>query len=135
MADFNTPRTPPRDYSKDPKEVGARNETHIHTDPNPPREKRSNNNMAYIIGGIVLALVLAFFIFGGLGGNSTAPTSTAPTGQTGTISDDPGTAPTGTSPTGTAPSGDTATDPAPAETAPQQPATDGDAGTTPAPLD
>ena len=128
MADYNTPPTtpptPPRNIGNEP---GARNETHIHTTPTTaPPEKRSNTALAFIVGGVVVGLVILYFLFDGFGSNNTAPTTSAPVDNSSSITVEPGTSTTETAP---------ASEPEPA---PQQPAATDDAGEAapePAPAD
>ena len=117
MADYPDTRTPPRDDGKPPV---APHETHIHTGPTPPPEKRSNSVLAFIVGGTVVGLVILYFIFDGFGGNGTTPTSSAPVENSTTINVAPEAAP--------------ADDAATAEPAPEQPATGADVEVEPAPV-
>jgi hypothetical protein len=69
---YNTdPRTDPRPLP------GAPHETHIHDNRVAP-VRQGGSGLYFIVGGVVVALVVLFLMFGGVLGNGSAPSSSAP---------------------------------------------------------
>lgn len=94
MAYNNDPRPDARPPGADPR---TPHQTNIHntTPVGPPAT--SGSSMAFIVGGVVVAIIVLFLLFGGIFGNSrsgSGVSTTAPAGgTTNTINVEPGAAP------------------------------------------
>lgn len=82
MADY----TDPRGYGAAPR---TPHETHVHYDRTPPRSGISS--LAFVVGGLLVAVLVLFFVFGGAETNPNAPTAPAPVGNNTSITIDPAT--------------------------------------------
>jgi len=77
MAYNSDPRTPTNPQ--------VPNQTHNHINA-PVRESRSSSTMAFIVGGVVVAVLVLYFVFSGMfGGNQSGISSQAPAGSSSTV--------------------------------------------------
>ncbi len=113
-------------YYNDPQKPGAKpatpgqpavHQTDVHVDRPVHRERSSSTSLAFIVGGVVVAVIVLYLIFGGMfGNNRTGVTGQSPVGSSNTINVAPAPATQGgTAPTQTAPAPGAATDVAPAQ--------------------
>jgi len=75
-------------YNSDPRTptgTSVPNQTHTHIN-TPARENRSSSTMAFIVGGVVVAVLILYFVFSGMfGSNQSGISSQAPAGSSSTV--------------------------------------------------